>query len=196
MTRVLVAGIGNVFLGDDGFGVAVVERLAKRNLPNGVSLMDAGIRGFDLTMALLDDYAAAILVDATARGGAPGTLYVLDPDADDAVLLDGGAREGDGPTNDDADGFGADTSLLDAHSLEPAKVLAYLRACGKKLGVIRVVGCEPARFGEDDESSMGLSAPVSAAVEPAVALVEGIVFELIAAYDAALDESGARVGHA
>ena len=196
MTRVLVAGIGNVFLGDDGFGVAVVERLAKRNLPDGVSLMDAWIRGFDLTMALLDDYAAAILVDATARGGAPGTLYVIDPDADDAVPCDGGRPTDGGPTNDDPDPFGADTALLDAHSLEPVKVLAYLRACGKKLGVIRVVGCEPARFGEDDESEMGLSAAVSAALEPAVALVEGIVLELIAAHDAAHDESRARVGHA
>ncbi|HEX4477032.1 MAG TPA: hydrogenase maturation protease [Polyangiaceae bacterium] len=195
MTRVLVAGIGNVFLGDDGFGVAVVERLAKRKLPDGVSLMDAGIRGFDLTMALLDDYAAAILVDATARGGAPGTLYVIDPDADDAAPGDD-ASTADRSTNDGADGFGGDTALLDAHSLEPAKVLAYLRACGKQLGVIRVVGCEPERFGEENESKMGLSAPVSAAIEPAVALVEGIVQELMAAYDAAFDASRSRAGNA
>ena len=78
--RVLIAGVGNIFLGDDAFGVAVVQRLARRSLPEGVRVVDFGIRGLDLAYALLDDYDAVLLVDAVPRGGPPGTLYVLEPD--------------------------------------------------------------------------------------------------------------------
>src|SRR5438105_826691 len=78
--RGLVAGIGNVFLGDDGFGVEVVARLAKRPLPEGVEVADFGIRGFDLAYALMESYDFAILVDALPRGGEPGRLFVLEPD--------------------------------------------------------------------------------------------------------------------
>jgi hydrogenase maturation protease len=80
LPRVLVACIGNIFLGDDAFGVEVAQRLAGRGLPEGVRVVDFGIRGLDLTFALLDDYEAVILVDATPRGGDPGTLYVLELD--------------------------------------------------------------------------------------------------------------------
>ncbi|MGH7848434.1 MAG: hydrogenase maturation protease, partial [Candidatus Binatia bacterium] len=73
--KILVAGIGNIFLGDDGFGVEVARELAKRKLPESVRVVDFGIRGFDLAYALLDGYDLTILVDAAPRGGLPGTLY-------------------------------------------------------------------------------------------------------------------------
>src|ERR1700758_4827464 len=78
--RILVAGVGNIFLGDDAFGVEVVQRLARRALPDGVRVVDFGIRGLDLVYALLDGYETVVLVDAAPRGGSPGTLYVLEPE--------------------------------------------------------------------------------------------------------------------
>src|SRR3954462_334859 len=78
--RLLIAGVGNIFLGDDAFGVEVVQRLARRPLPEGIRVVDFGIRGLDLAYALLDGYEATILVDALPRGGPPGTLYVLEPE--------------------------------------------------------------------------------------------------------------------
>jgi hydrogenase maturation protease len=158
--RILIAGIGNIFLGDDGFGVAVVERLARRALPEHVVLMDVGIRGVDLTYALLDGYDAAILIDATQRGGAPGTLYVLDPD-------------GSAPVEP-----ASPAALLDAHALDPAAVLAFVRSAGAALGVLRVVGCEPLTFGSDEEPALALSAPVRAAVDAAVEEVLALVAQL------------------
>ncbi len=151
--RILVAGIGNVFLGDDGFGVAVAERLARRSLPDGVVVMDAGIRGLDLTYALMSGYDVAILVDTTRRGQPPGTLYVIEPDASGDV----------------------EPTPLDAHGMDPGHVLAFLRASGAELRRLRVVGCEPETFGSDDDPCLGLSATVTAALEPAIELVESIV---------------------
>ena len=153
--RLLVAGIGNVFFGDDGFGVEVVRRLGARPLPDDVRVMDVGIRGLDLAYALLDGYAAAVLVDATPRGGAPGTLYVLDPQTS-------GVRE----------------TLVDPHALEPRRMLDLVQAMGGRLPVLRIVGCEPARAMGEGQMSVGLSAPVAAAVEGAVILVESLVTEL------------------
>jgi hydrogenase maturation protease len=147
--RILIAGIGNVFLGDDGFGVAVVQRLAARTLPEGVRAVDFGVRGFDLTYTLLEGYDAAILVDAAHRDGPPGTLYVLEPD----------------PAAPDAE------DALDTHGMTPARVLDLVRAMGGVAPLLRVVGCEPATFG-DDEPTVGLSEPVEAAVDAAVGLVE------------------------
>ena len=92
--KILVAGIGNIFLGDDGFGVEVVQRLAKRAWPVGVQVVDFGIRGYDLALALTQDYAWAILVDAMPRGGVPGTLYVIDPEVATGGEVAGG-RSGD-----------------------------------------------------------------------------------------------------
>jgi len=153
--RILVAGIGNVFFGDDGFGVEVARRLGARPLPDGVDVADFGIRGIDLAYALLDGYAAAILVDATPRGGAPGTLYVLDPEVDALETA----------------------PLPDTHALGPAAILGLVRALCDGLPTLRIVGCEP--VGADaDELTMALSGPVAAAVDEAVALVEGLVDEL------------------
>jgi len=154
--RVLVAGIGNVFLGDDGFGVAVAQHLLARGAPAGADVVDAGIRGFDLACALLEDYDAAILVDTVHRDGPPGTLYLLDVDPGD-----------DAPAEP-----------VEAHGLAPHRVLALVRALGGGPRRLRLVGCEPATPGADDDVTAGLSAAVAAAVEPAAALVASLVAEL------------------
>jgi hydrogenase maturation protease len=153
--KTLVAGVGNVFLGDDGFGVEVVRALAGRSLPADVRLADFGIRGMDLTYALMDGYDAAIIVDVACRGGAPGTLYVIAPASGDDVP----------PTG------------LEPHAMHPARVLAALRGIGASPCILRVVGCEPGMIDEDD-LHLGLSDAVAAAVDPAVALVESLLAEL------------------
>lgn len=163
LPQILVAGIGNVFLGDDGFGVAVVQQLARAVMPNGVTLMDAGIRGLDLTYALLGDYDAAILIDATRRGAAPGSIYVIDPEIGDRLSTDD-------VTNP--------AGLLDAHAMEPAKVLAFVRESGAILRAMRVVGCEPLTFGSDEDPAFGLSKPVQAAVPVAERQVLTLIAEL------------------
>jgi hydrogenase maturation protease len=159
--RILVAGVGNIFLGDDAFGVEVAQRLARRALPPEVRVVDFGIRGLDLTYALLDGYEAVILVDAAPRGGPPGTLYVLAP-------AEGGspAAEGGGP-------------LIDAHGMDPVKVLRLAATMGARVERLLVVGCEPAPPEKDEEMRMGMSEPVRAAVEEAVALVESLVARLL-----------------
>lgn len=156
---VLVAGIGNVFLGDDGFGVEVVARLAGRVLPVGVEVADFGIRGYDLAYALMDGPEAAILVDALPRGEPAGTLCVLEPDLDD---LGGPAP-------------------LEGHAMDPMAVLAMVRHHGGTVPPTWVVGCEPGVIDPDGEGRMGLSEPVSAAVEPAADMVEALVRRLRAA---------------
>jgi hydrogenase maturation protease len=159
--RILVAGIGNVFLGDDGFGVEVVGRLARRSLPDGVRVADFGIRGFDLTYALLEDWDAAILVDATVRGGAPGTVYVIEPELPREADSAGGAV------------------AIELHAMDPLSVLRLVRSMGGALSRLRLVGCEPRKFeGEDGEMAVGLSDPVEAAVHPAMEAVERLVASL------------------
>jgi len=152
--RILVAGIGNIFLGDDAFGVEVVRGLATRALPDGVRVVDFGIRGIDLAYALLEGYDRVILVDAMARGNAPGTLTVMEPDL--------------GP---DSGGE------MRTHEMVPERVLASARALGAKVDRVWVLGCEPESFGTEDEPQMGLSAPVKAAVAEAVNLVESLIAE-------------------
>jgi hydrogenase maturation protease len=158
--RVLVAGVGNVFLGDDGFGVEVAARLAGEPLPDGVRVADFGIRGVHLAYELLDGYDLLVLVDAAPRGEPPGTLSLLevDPDGQGAQALAAAAQEGESP-------------LVDAHGLEPASVLALLGVLGGRVGRTLVVACEPA----DTSEGMGLSPPVSAAVDGAVAMVRELV---------------------
>jgi hydrogenase maturation protease len=159
--RVLVAGVGNVLLGDDGFGVEVARRLAGRPSMPGVRVAEFGVRSVDLTFALLDGCDAAIVVDATRRGGAPGSLYVVEP------------AELEGPALDAA------LALTPDHGLDPTKVLAYVRAVSGRDVSLRVVGCEPLAVPrpEDEGLAMGLSAPVAAAVEPACDLVERLARE-------------------
>jgi hydrogenase maturation protease len=155
--RVLVAGIGNVFLGDDGFGVALAGRLARRELPAGVDVVDYGIRGMDLAYALLDGWDAAILLDATPRGEAPGTLYVIEPDVE------------------------AIDVQPEAHGMDPVKVLALARALGGALPRVLVLGCEPlTRMDADsDEIVAALTEPVAAALDEAERLLESLLEDIV-----------------
>ena len=161
--RILVAGVGNIFLSDDGFGVAVVDRLRL----TGAEVVDIGIRGMHLAYRLLDGYDVLVLVDAVRRGGDTGTLHVLEHDLD-------------APADD--------PPALDAHGMDPASVLTLLDGLARSTGVERpvgrvlVVGCEPAVLDE----GIGLSPPVAAAVGPAVRAVTALVAEL------ELVEEGAR----
>lgn len=156
MTRTLVAGIGNIFLGDDGFGVETARRLAGARLSEDVEVADIGVRGVHLAYRLLDGYDTLVLVDATARGGAPGTLYVI---------------EHEGP--------GADPGavpVIDGHRMTPDTVLALLDTLcagtgGQPPRRTVVVGCEPACV----EEGIGLSRPVSEAVPEAVRLIEELL---------------------
>jgi hydrogenase maturation protease len=157
VSKILVAGIGNVFLGDDGFGVEVIAGLAGRTLPDGVEVADFGIRGLDLAYSLMDGYDAAILVDAMPRGEAPGTVYVLEPDLDQL------------------DGFG----MIESHAMNPVEVFRLVKQMGGRAPKSYLVGCEPATFGPE-EGTMGLSDPVQAAVGVAVKRVEALLDELTA----------------
>jgi hydrogenase maturation protease len=155
--RILVAGIGNIFLGDDGFGVEVVRRLAGRELPEGVEVVDFGIRGLDLAYALQEEYELVVFVDATPRGQEPGTVYLIEPEIEE-----------DGEVS------------LDTHGMDPVKVIKLSRALGARPTRTLVVGCEPhvVVSGEDyDDMLMELSEPVRAAVGEAVRLVESLVEE-------------------
>ncbi|MFJ6138211.1 hydrogenase maturation protease [Kitasatospora sp. NPDC092286] len=156
--RVLVAGVGNIFLGDDGFGVETVARLRARPLPEGVEVVDFGVRGVHLAYQLLDGYRTLVLVDATARGGPPGTVYLIEADT--------------GPVEP------VDTALLDGHRMGPDAVLALLGTLsagtgGAPPGRVLVVGCEPRLL----EEGIGLSAPVAAAVDRAVELILRVLAE-------------------
>lgn len=153
--RILVAGIGNIFLGDDAFGVAVLQRLLARPLPAGVEAIDFGIRGFDLVCRILQGYDAVVLIDAAPRGGPPGTLYVLEPELETA-----------------------DEASMSGHSLTPAQVLQLVRVLGGQLPLLRLVGCEPAVLSSEDEQ-FRLSPAVAAAVQPAVELIESLLSELV-----------------
>ena len=156
-TRTLVAGVGNIFLGDDGFGVEVARRLAARPMPDDVSVADFGIRGVHLAYELLNDYGTLVLVDTVARGDPPGTVTVLEPS------LNGGSSEGAGTL-----------AAMDAHGMNPEAVLAMVSDLGGRLGRVLIVGCQPARL----EEGIGLSEPVAAAVDKAVEAVEELVAEM------------------
>ena len=149
--RILVAGIGNIFLGDDGFGVEVVRRLARRQLPEHVTVADFGIRGVHLAYELLDGgYDGVVLVDALPHGATPGSIRLLEPDL---AIPDAGAPG------------------TDAHGMHPAAVLGLLRRMGADPPPIIVVGCEPASL----EEAIGLSDAVAASVDEAVRIVTELV---------------------
>jgi hydrogenase maturation protease len=160
MMSILIAGIGNIFNGDDAFGVEVARLFAQRTLPSGVKVIDIGIRGIDLTYALLDGYDAAVLVDTAQRGEQPGTISIVQPDPEDA---------GEASPED---------LMLSPHELDPAKVLRLVIALGGRCKRVLLVACEPLTFG-GDEGVMGLSEPVAAALDAAVTTVEEVVAELI-----------------
>jgi hydrogenase maturation protease len=149
--RILVAGIGNIFLGDDGFGVEVAQQLSKCDLPSTVRVVDFGIRGFDLAFALQDGYETTILIDAFPHGQAPGTVYVVEPDLSDPAA-----------------------SLIEPHAMNPVNVLRMAAAMKGTLKRVLLVGCEPETFG-GEQGQMGLSPAVAAAVGEAMKVVTGLV---------------------
>ncbi len=159
--RILVAGIGNIFLGDDAFGSEVARRLMRCPLPDDVTVVDYGIRGLDLAYALLSDPEAAILVDAVPRGGPPGTLYLMEPEE---------------PERDESSSLDA---VLEAHAMDPVRVIRTAVAMGAHPGRVLIVGCEPGTFGSDAEPAMGLSPPVEAAIDEAIRMVLSLVDQLL-----------------
>jgi hydrogenase maturation protease len=156
--RILVAGIGNIFFGDDAFGCEVASQLRRKPLPEGVRVIDFGIRSYDLAYAIMDGYDATILVDATPQGSAPGTIYLIEPDLKKLDELP-----------DEA---------VNAHSMNPVRVLQLVRSLGGKPGWLRVVGCEPAVL-ETEEGAMGLSEKVQPAVAPAIEMIEKLIREIL-----------------
>ncbi|MEO6655325.1 MAG: hydrogenase maturation protease [Pyrinomonadaceae bacterium] len=160
--RILIACIGNIFLGDDAFGCEVAKLLAQRKLPDEVKLVDFGIRSFDLAYALMDGYETTIFVDAAPRGGDPGTVYVIEPDRAQIDAIDAGGTS------------------FEPHGLDPLKVLSMVKSLGGDFKKIVVVGCEPQFTGEDGEGLMGLSEPVEASLSKAVEVVERLVAGVLA----------------
>ena len=157
MKDILVAGIGNIFFGDDAFGCEVATQLARRPLPAGVRVTDFGIRSYDLAYAIMDDYDAVILVDATPQGAEPGTIYLIEPDI---KKLDELPEE-----------------AVNAHSMNPVRVLQLVLSLGGNARWLRVVGCEPEVL-ESEEGAMGLSEKVQAAIGPAIEMIEGLIQEI------------------
>jgi hydrogenase maturation protease len=156
--RILVAGIGNIFLGDDGFGVEVAKRLSAHVFPVGVKVVDFGIRGFDLAYALQDGYETTILVDAYPNGQTPGTVSLVEP-----VLNDFESSQ---------------QAVVETHGMNPMNVLRMAAAMNGRLNKVLLVGCEPATFG-GEEGQMGLSDTVEAAVEEAVKMVISVVDKIL-----------------
>jgi len=153
---ILIAGIGNIFLGDDAFGCEVLKHLGQRTWPENVRVIDFGIRGFDLAYTLLEGFDLTILVDATPRGDAPGTVYTIEPELSELDTLDAGAV------------------VVETHGMNPLKVLSLVKSMGGQLKNVMLVGCEPQTFGPE-EGLMGLSEPVAAAVPAAVQIVESLI---------------------
>lgn len=158
--RILIAGIGNIFLGDDGFGSEVARRLAGKTFPDEVRVVDFGIRGFDLAYALMDGYDVTIFIDATPRGGEPGTIYTIEPDLNELNGLDG------------------QQMMVETHGMNPMKVLSMVKTMGGEFKRILLVGCEPETLGPE-EGQLGLSEPVEAAVDEAVRVVESLVTDIL-----------------
>jgi hydrogenase maturation protease len=155
---VLIAGIGNIFLGDDAFGSEVARRLQLQPWADGVRVVDFGIRGLDLAYALLDGHDLTILIDAAPRGMAVGTVSLVEPD-----LLAIDQPEHSPP-------------LVDAHTLDPLKILGLAHAMGAPRTRLLLVACEPADLGGDD-GRLGMSDPVRVAVDEAVQLISRLVQE-------------------
>jgi len=156
--RMLIACVGNIFLGDDGFGVEVASRLASAGLPDWVRVADYGISGMHLAYDLAEGFETTILVDASARGEPPGTVFVMELDIS-------------GPPAAVADESGRGIPLLDGHGMQPDVVFGMLDMIGGNAGRVLLVGCEPA----STEPGLGLSAPVAAAVDEAVRILRGLV---------------------
>lgn len=155
--QILVAGVGNAFLADDGFGGAVAARLGERQLPSGVTVMDFGTGGLDLAYEVMRGYDALVIVDVSRQGGEPGTLYLIEPEEGE---IEAGIEDGE---------------TIDPHGMDPKTVLRFVRAVGGWPGKVVVVACEPARV---EEMGLELSDDVAAVVDRAVETVLEQVEEL------------------
>jgi hydrogenase maturation protease len=161
--RILIAGIGNAFLGDDGFGVEVVQRLSQRHLPENICVVDFGIRALDLTHALLHGYEAAILIETVQRGCAPGTVFVMEP-----------PRTFPYPVPQPSISA---KSLIDGHGIDPMRVLRLVSALGGQLQQIYVVGCEPSPL-SSDAVEKEISPAVRRAVIDAIPVVQALMLKI------------------
>ena len=157
MKRILVAGIGNSWLRDDGFGGEVVRRLESRELPEGAAVFDFGTGGLDLAYEVMRGYDALVLIDVSRQGGEPGTLYVMEAQKED---VEAGIEDG---------------QLINPHAMDPQTVLRFVKTLGAWPGKVVIVACEPAQV---EEMGMGLSAEVQSAVDAAVGLVIETIEEL------------------
>jgi hydrogenase maturation protease len=146
---VLIAGIGNAWLKDDGFGGEVIKRLTERELPDDVVVLDFGTGGLDLAYEVMRGYDALILVDVSRQGGDPGTLYLMEPDRDEIAA---GIEDGE---------------IIDPHSMDPQTVLRFVKTVGGWPGKVVVIACEP---GPVEEMGLGLSDSVRAVVDRAADL--------------------------
>jgi hydrogenase maturation protease len=157
MKNILVAGIGNIFFGDDAFGCEVVRYLLDRPVPAGVTIRDFGIRSYDLAYAMMDGPDVTIFVDATQQGQAPGTIYFIEPEINS---LDNNSGE-----------------VVNSHSMNPVRVLQLIHSLGGQPGRLYLVGCEPAVL-ETEDGAMGLSQPVEAAIPKAVEMIDSLIRDL------------------
>jgi hydrogenase maturation protease len=157
MKRILVAGIGNAWLKDDGFGGEVVKRLESRELPDGAAVFDFGTGGLDLAYEVMRGYDALVLIDVSRQGGEAGTLYVMEARRDD---VEAGIEDG---------------QMINPHAMDPQTVLRFVKTLGAWPGKVVIVACEPA---EVEEMGMGLSAEVESAVDAAVGVVIDTIEEL------------------
>jgi hydrogenase maturation protease len=146
---VLIAGIGNAWLRDDGFGGEVVKRLGERELPEDVTAVDFGTGGLDLAYEVMRGYEGLVLVDVSRQGEAPGTLYLMEPDPEEIA---GGIEDGE---------------IIDPHSMDPQTVLRFVKSLGGWPGRVVVIACEPETV---EEMGLGLSDPVRSAVDRAADL--------------------------
>jgi hydrogenase maturation protease len=157
LRSILVAGVGNAWLHDDGFGGEVARRLEQRELSPGVTVMDAGTGGLDLAYEVMRGYDGLVILDVSRQGGEPGTLYVMEPDEDE---VEGGIEDGE---------------TINPHGMDPQTVLRFVKSIGAWPGRVVVIACEPAQV---EEMGWGLSEPVGDAVERAVELVIETIAEL------------------
>ncbi len=154
--QILIAGVGNAWLRDDAFGGECARRLEAEGVPDGVSVMDVGTSGLDLAYEVMRGYDALVLLDATRQGGAPGTLYVMEPE------------------RSEFEGEISDGESIDPHDMNPHTVLRFVTVTGGWPGKVLVIGCEPG----EAEPGLGLTPPVQAAVDGAVTLVRETIAEL------------------
>jgi hydrogenase maturation protease len=157
--RILIAGIGNIFLGDDAFGCEVARELSARKLPPEVTVKDFGIKSYDLAYALAEKYDAILLVDATPRGDAPGTTYLVEIEPREIAEMDAQSPDG--------------------HIMNPVNALKMAQAVGPVTAKIYLVGCEPAKLDAED-GQIGLSEPVQRAIPQALELIEAVLKEQLA----------------